>query len=131
MGNGKEPKEERIKETHRILGARRTREIEEELEKDRQLKLELIKNLETAGRYEEAATAYDELEMFEKAGECRRLSKTSYQISTNFSLGRDGSISCACPNCGSPQDIAAKSNIAKCDHCGKSYLIPKKILEMM
>ena len=64
---------------HRV-SARRTFDIEQELESERQVKLELVKNLETAGRYEEAAAVYDELEMYEKAGECRRLAKTSYRF---------------------------------------------------
>ncbi len=131
MGNGKELKEERIKEAQRILGERRTREIEQELERDRELKLALVENLETAGRYEEAAVVYDELEMYEKAGECRRLSKTSYQISTIFSMGKDGTLSVSCPNCGSPHIVDSKSNLVTCKHCGNNYIIPKKILDMM
>jgi ribosomal protein S27E len=84
-----------------------------------------------SGRYEEAARLYDKLEMYEKAGECRRLAKTTYQISTNFSLGRDGTISVSCPTCGSTQAIESKSNNVTCAHCGNNYVIPKKILDMM
>ena len=34
-------------------------------------------------------------------------------------------------NCGSPHAVATKSNMVKCEHCGASYMIPKKILDMM
>ena len=46
-------------------------------EANRRWKLEKASNLETLGRYKEAARMYDALEMHEKAGECRRSEKTS------------------------------------------------------
>ena len=106
-------------------------EKEAEIERERKIKLEQVKGLEVSGRFEEAAKIYDEFEMFEKAGECRRMAKTSYQISTNFSLGKNGAISCSCPSCGSSQVLESKSNLVKCKHCGTNYIIPKKILDSM
>lgn len=98
---------------------------------ERQRKLDLIPTYETAGKYEEAASLCDEFQMWEKAGELRRMAKTTYQISTNFSMGKDGAISVNCPNCSSTQVIESKSNMVKCLHCGNSYIIPKRILDMM
>lgn len=115
----------------------RKKNVERELQmkRERQLqyerKLKLMKNYETAGRYEDAAKICDELEMWEEAGTLRKMSKTSYLISTNFSMGKNGAISCTCPNCGSSQAIASKSNTVKCAHCGSNYIIPKKVLDMM
>ena len=106
-------------------------EKEAEIERERKIKLEQVKGLEVSGRFEEAAKIYDEFEMYEKAGECRRMAKTSYQISTNFSLGKNGAISCSCPSCGSSQVLESKSNLVTCKHCGTKYIIPKKILDSM
>ena len=106
-------------------------EKQAEIERQREVKLEQVKRLEVSGRYEEAAKIYDEIELFEKAGECRQMSKTSYQISTNFSLGKNGVISCSCPSCGSSQVLESKSNLTICKYCGANYIIPKKILDSM
>ena len=74
---------------------------------------------------------YEELEMYEKAGECRRMEKTSFQVSTSFVMGKDGTISVNCPTCGSSQVVESKSNMVTCKHCGKNYVIPKKVLDML
>lgn len=107
------------------------REQQVERQKQRERKLELLKDFETSGRYEEAARICDELGMLEKAGEMRRLEKTSYHISASFSMGQNGAISCKCPTCGSSQVIASKSNTVKCEHCGNNYIIPKKVLDLL
>jgi len=106
-------------------------EMSKNINDDRNMKMELLKNYETAGRFEDAAKICDEFEMWEKAGEYRRMAKTTYQISTSFVMGKDGAISCSCPNCGSSQTVETKSNLVKCQHCGNSYIIPKKILDLM
>jgi ribosomal protein S27E len=106
-------------------------QMEREREIQRKRKLELLSNYETAGRYEAAASICDEFQMWEKAGELRKMAKTTYLISTSFSLGKDGAISVTCPTCGSSQSVESKSNMVKCQHCGNNYIIPKKILDMM
>jgi ribosomal protein S27E len=123
-------KQKKEEETKRQI-AERELQMERERQIQRERKRELLKNYEAAGRYEAAARLCDELEMWEKAGELRRMGKTSYLISTNFSMGKEGAISCTCPNCGSSQAVASKTNMVKCEHCGNSYIIPKKILDMM
>jgi hypothetical protein len=105
------------------------REQNRKIEREKQL--ELLKNYETAGKFEEAAKICDELEMWEKAGEFRRMAKTTYLISTNFSMGKDGAISVNCPNCGSAQALESKTNMVTCIHCGNNYIIPKKVLDML
>jgi hypothetical protein len=117
---------EKAKQEKRMIEQRKL-----EIEKENKMKLENAENLIISGRYEEAAKIFDEFKMWEKAGECRRMAKTSYQISTNFNLGKDGTISCRCPICSSSQIIESKSNIVKCGHCGNNYILPKKILDMI
>ena len=120
--------------TDSVFTLKEQKELEERKKQAEELKKQELKQIEIlmkSGRYEEAARLCDKLEMYEKAGECRRMAKTTYQISTNFSLGRDGTISVNCPKCGSTQAIESKSNLVTCTHCGNNYVIPKKILDMM
>lgn len=97
------------------------------------LKLEIqeIEKLETAGRYEEAAQAYEGLEMWEKAGKCRRMARTDYVVSANIDIGKVGTISMECPHCSASQPISSKSNEVTCKYCGKNYVIPKKVLDLL
>jgi hypothetical protein len=52
-------------------------ETQKYIEANRRWKLEKAQKLETSRRYEAAARMYDALEMPKKAGECRRMTKTS------------------------------------------------------
>ncbi len=79
-----------------------------------------IEKLKKAGRYEEAALRYEELEMGDKAEECR-----------NINMGKVSSINMECPHCGASQPLSSKNNEVKCKHCGKKYVIPKKVLELL
>ena len=90
-----------------------------------------IDKLERAGRYEDAAKKYEELEMWDKAGDCRRMAKTNYVVSANLNIGKVGTISMDCPHCGASQPIASKSNEVTCKFCGKNYVIPKKVLDLL
>ncbi len=137
MMTSKEMREKRVRENRekqlqmQQIAKNQALEAERQREQERQIKIEFAKNMEISGRYEEAALSYDELEMYEKAGECRRLARTSYQISTAFSMGKDGAISVNCPNCGSPHAVESKLNMVTCKHCGHNYIIPKKVLDLM
>lgn len=90
-----------------------------------------IDKLVRAGRYEDAALEYERLEMWDKAGECRRNSKTNYVVTANLDIGKVGSISMDCPYCSASQPIASKSNEVTCKYCGKNYVIPKKVLDLL
>ena len=79
-----------------------------------------IKELKKAEKYEEAALRYEELEMWDKAKEIREQNMGSVNI-----------INMKCPHCGTSQPLSSKNNQAKCLHCGKNYLIPKKVLELL
>ena len=79
-----------------------------------------IKELKKAEKYEEAALRYEELEMWDKAKEIREQNMGSVNI-----------INMKCPHCGTSQPLSSKNNQVKCLHCGKNYLIPKKVLELL
>jgi transposase-like protein len=79
-----------------------------------------IEELKKAGKYEEAALRYEELEMWDKAKEIRELS-----------MGKISTITMECPHCGASQAIATKSNEVKCQSCGKNYVIPKRVLDLL
>jgi hypothetical protein len=55
----------------------------------------------------------------------------SYNIVVEFSLGRDGTISVKCPYCGASDLLHSKESEATCRYCGKKYIIPKKILDLI
>jgi len=90
-----------------------------------------IEKLEKAGRYEAAALSYEELEMLDKAKECRRMAETSHAISAKIKTGKVSTISIECPYCRASQQLSSKNNKVKCRHCGKKYLIPKKVLRLL
>ena len=89
-------------------------------EEDIQNNLVDIEKLKKAGKYEEAALRYEEIEMWDKAKEIR-----------NINLGKVSTISMECPHCGASQPLSSKSNNVTCKHCGKNYVIPKKILDLL
>ena len=46
-------------------------------------------------------------------------------------IGKIGSINMQCPHCGASQPLASKSNEVMCTRCHKSYVIPKKVLDLL
>jgi len=87
-------------------------------------------NLMKAGRYEDAAKLYEQLGMWDEAGECRRLGRTSYVVAADVHAGKDG-ISVNCPHCGSSERLESKVSEVTCRHCGRKYFIPRKVLDMI
>ena len=79
-----------------------------------------IGKLKKAGKYEEAALKYEELEMWDKAKEIRKLN-----------MGKISAITMKCPHCGASQPLSSKNNTVICKHCKKKYIIPRKILELL
>jgi len=79
-----------------------------------------IEKLKKAGKYEEAALKYEEIDMLDKAEECRKLN-----------MGKISKITMECPHCGETQPLSSKNNSVKCKHCGKNYGVPKKVLELL
>jgi len=79
-----------------------------------------IRELKKVGKYEEAALKYEELEMWDNAREIRELN-----------MGKVSAINVECPHFGASQPLSSKSNEVTCKHCGKNYIIPKKVLELL
>ncbi|MCW4031247.1 MAG: hypothetical protein NWE80_02680 [Candidatus Bathyarchaeota archaeon] len=79
-----------------------------------------IEKLKKAGKYEEAALKYEELEMLEKAEECR-----------NYNIGKVNRIIMECPHCSFSQSLASKKKEITCKHCRRKYFIPKKIRDLL
>jgi DNA-directed RNA polymerase subunit RPC12/RpoP len=81
-----------------------------------------IKELKKAGKYEEAGLKYEELEMWDKAKEIRKLN-----------MGKVTTINMECPHCGTSQPLSSKNknNQVTCLHCGKNYIIPKEVLDIL
>jgi primosomal protein N' len=78
-----------------------------------------IEELERAGKYEDAASKYEEIEMLDKAEEIRK-----------SNVGKVTAITMECPHCGASQVFSSKSSKIKCKNCGKNYAIPKKVTEL-
>jgi len=55
----------------------------------------------------------------------------SYNIVAEFSLAEDGTILVKCPYCGAPAPLNSKDTKIVCKYCGKTYIIPKKILDLL
>ena len=82
--------------------------------------LEEIKKLKKAGKYEEAALRYEELEMWDKAKEIRELN-----------MGKVHAITMRCPHCSETQQLSSKNSTVTCKHCRKNYIVPKKVLDLL
>jgi rubrerythrin len=79
--------------------------------------LEQAKNFERAERYDDAAKLYDSLQMWDKAGECRRTAKTNYDekiISKEIIKEKQIIVKIRCPYCKNLYEEAYD----KCPHCG-------------
>jgi ribosomal protein S27AE len=79
-----------------------------------------IEKLKKAGKYEDAALKYEEIEMWDKAKEIRELN-----------IGKVRAITIECPHCGESQLLSSKNNTVTCKHCGKNYSVPKKALDSL
>ncbi|MCW3997587.1 MAG: hypothetical protein NWF10_03350 [Candidatus Bathyarchaeota archaeon] len=103
----------------------------EEIKEHIPTKIEEAANLVKAGRYEEAAILYEELEMWKKACKCRKLDRQSYIAPRNLNVGKVASIIMTCPYCNASQSVVSKSKKVVCSSCKKKYVIPRKVLDLI
>jgi len=54
-----------------------------------------------------------------------------YSVVTRFDLGKDNAISVQCPYCGASAPLRSKESKVTCNYCGKQYIIPRKILDLI
>lgn len=55
----------------------------------------------------------------------------SYSIVTEFSLGEGGAVLVKCPYCGAPAPLESRESRVVCRYCGKTYIIPRRILDLV
>jgi hypothetical protein len=87
------------------------------------------KNLERAGRYDDAGKLFEEFGMIEEAGKARRQGKSQYVTNISVDLNQlleklksGGLVSVyKCPNCGGSIKISGTTStqkLSKCEYCG-------------
>lgn len=54
-----------------------------------------------------------------------------YSVLTSVEFGKNGAISLRCPHCGASQPVKEKSSQIVCQYCNGTYLVPKKILDLI
>lgn len=54
-----------------------------------------------------------------------------YTIAASFNFSSSGTLEIKCPHCGASQELTEKQKILVCKYCGKSYMIPEKILSLL
>jgi len=54
-----------------------------------------------------------------------------YQVATSFEFGQDGTISLKCPSCGASKPQKDKSTEVVCEYCHSTYVVPKKVLDLI
>ncbi len=91
---------------------------------------QLVERYLKSERFEDAALLYEELEMLDKAEECRRKANPNY-VPPESPLGKICSIDMECPHCKKVQAFTSKKNEVICIHCNKRYAIPKKVFELL
>ena len=92
---------------------------------------QLIERFLKSEQYDEAASVYEELEMWEKAEECRKKANPHYDGSVSLQVGKVKSISMECPHCGKIQPLVSKSREIVCVHCKKRYAVSEKVFELL
>jgi len=54
-----------------------------------------------------------------------------YDIVTKFEIGSSGAVVLKCPGCGASLPIQDKEPDRKCSYCGASFVVPRKILDLI
>jgi DNA-directed RNA polymerase subunit RPC12/RpoP len=91
---------------------------------------QLIEIYLQAERYEDAAVLYEELDLLDKAEECRKKANPNY-VTPQSPMGKICSVNMECPNCKTVQPITAKKNEVVCTNCSKKYAVPEKAFELL
>ena len=107
-----------------IIKKVREKKIKKKREKEE--KIRMAKKLNIAGRYEESALLYEELEMWEEAGKVRNKEKLTVtkiiHINANDlfnQIKKEGlAIPYKCPNCSGTLKIDGVRKIEQCPYCG-------------
>jgi ribosomal protein S27E len=85
--------------------------------------------LAKAGQYEEAALAYEKIDRWDDARDCRKKSRKN-KASSKIEMGKIAEVKVMCPHCSTAQPVNSKSEEIACTHCGTVFRIPEKVLEL-
>jgi ribosomal protein S27E len=80
-------------------------------------------------RYEDAALLCEELELFDKAEQCRKKANPNYVTPTS-PVGKINSINMECPHCQKIQQVISRKNEVICISCNKRFAIPEKAYDL-
>lgn len=61
----------------------------------------------------------------------RKTEVVHYNIATSFEFGKDGAILIRCPSCNAPSPQTERARQVKCGHCGHTFAVPTKILDLI
>jgi hypothetical protein len=90
---------------------------------------QLIERYLNSERYEDAALLYEELEMLDKAEECRKKANPNY-VTPQSPMGKVCSVNMECPHCKKVQPVSSRKNEAVCIYCNKRFAIPENVFEL-
>lgn len=54
-----------------------------------------------------------------------------YDVAVKLELAISGALALKCPSCGSVLSIEKKKSNVKCNYCGQSCFVPRKVLDMI
>ena len=77
---------------------------------------------------------FDELSLIhgQKVSPSIKQEVVQYNISTKFEFGKNGALMIECPYCKASSQLTSKiNNTVKCSYCGKEYIIPNKVLQLL
>jgi transposase-like protein len=100
-------------------------------EEDSSKEIKEAERLAKSGRFEDAALRYEKLDLWNEAKNCRALAKKKRAAPVNLEEGKLETVSLLCPHCGSSQPVEVKSSQETCSHCGTTYLVPEKVIELL
>jgi uncharacterized Zn-finger protein len=86
--------------------------------------------LAKAGQYEEAALAYEKIDRWDDARDCRKKARKN-KASSKIEMAKVGEVKVVCPHCGIAQPVNSKSEEIACTHCGTVFRIPEKVLGLV
>jgi uncharacterized Zn-finger protein len=93
--------------------------------------LQKAEQLAKKGQYEEAALAYEKLDRWDDARDCRKKARRNKATSPVIEKGKVGEVKVVCPHCSTAQPVNSKSEEMACSHCGTMFRVPEKMLELV
>lgn len=54
-----------------------------------------------------------------------------YKIVASFKFDENGALLIVCPFCKAPQSLTEKKETVKCSYCGRTFIVPQKILKLI